>query len=349
MTLETPPRPSPLTLAQQRLLRPMQPTVISEPFDSDEHIFELKWGGVRALAFIEGPTLTLIGPNGRDITEWYPELLAFPRQVRGRTAVLDGEIVALGKEGYPNFDLLRERIKVFGMTPPGDRNEELPPSGLSYQAYDVLLAGGRTMLDRPLWHRKNILENLISPSAIGQATDFIENEGVAFYEAAREHKLEGIVAKRRESEYLPGERSGDWQELRIVETGDFVIGGYSFGGMLRPSLGSARKQSKREPFSELLIGAYDNDGRLHHVGNVSGPFTLGEAGLILQFMTDQHSAECPFVNVPELPRFIHWCKPELVCHVRFSQWTAEGKLRFPYFMALRPDLLASDCIFDDSR
>lgn len=347
MTLETTPRPSPLTLAQQRLLRPMQPVSIDEPFDSDDHIFELKWGGVRALAFIEGSSLTLVGPNGRDISEWYPELQSLPRQVRGRTAVLDGEIVALGKEGYPNFELLRERTRVFGMEPPSEQGENLAVGGLSYQAYDVLLAGGRTMLDRPLWHRRNILQNLISPSPIGQATDFIDNEGIAFYEAAREHRLEGIVAKRRDSEYQPGERSSDWQELRIQEAGDFVIGGYSFGGPLRPGRGTPRRQSKREPFSELLIGAYDGEGNLQHVGNVSGPFTLGEAGLILQFMTDQHTAECPFADPPELPRFIHWCRPELVCRVRFSEWTRGGRLRFPYFIALRPDLLPADCLLDD--
>jgi bifunctional non-homologous end joining protein LigD len=347
MTLETPPRPSALTQAQQRLLRPMLPVRIDEPFDSDDHLFELKWGGVRALAFVEGPRLTLVGANGRDITEWYPELQSLPRQVRGRTAVLDGEIVALGKEGYPNFELLRERIQAFGIAPPLERRDLDLAGGLSYQAYDVLIAGGRSMLDRPLWHRKNILQNLVSPSAVAQATDFIEAEGVAFYEAAREHKLEGIVAKHKESEYLPGERSNDWQELRIVEAGDFVIGGYSFGGPLRPGQGTPRRQSKRQPFSELLIGAYDGQGNLHHVGNVSGPFTLGEAGLILQFMTDQHTPECPFVSPPELPRFIHWCQPELVCRVRFSEWTPAGMLRFPYFIALRPDLLPADCLLDD--
>ncbi|HET9200834.1 MAG TPA: hypothetical protein VFO84_07660 [Dehalococcoidia bacterium] len=343
MTLETPPRPSTLTLAQQKLLRPMLPVRATDLFDSEDHLFELKWGGVRALAFIEGSRLSLVGANGRDITEWYPELQSLPRQVRGRTAVLDGEIVALGKEGYPNFELLRERIQVFGIKPPVEQHDSALAGGLSYQAYDVLIAGGRTMLDRPLWHRKNILQNLVSPSTIGQATDFIETEGVAFYEAAREHKLEGIVAKRKESEYLPGEASDDWQELRIVESGDFVIGGYSFGGRLRPGQGTPRRQSKREPFSELLIGAYDRSGDLHHVGNVSGPFTLGEAALVLQFMTDQHTSDCPFVEAPELPRFIHWCRPELVCRVRFSEWTRDRQLRFPYFIALRPDLVPADC------
>ncbi|HEX5939989.1 MAG TPA: hypothetical protein VFZ12_06480 [Dehalococcoidia bacterium] len=347
MTLDSPPRPSAATLAQQRLLRPMLPISIAEPFDSEDHIFELKWGGVRALAFIEGSSLTLVGPNGRDISEWYPELQSLPRHVRGRTAILDGEIVALGKEGYPNLELLRERTKAFGMAPPAEHDEQPSVGGLSYQAYDVLLAGGRTMLDRPLWHRKNILQNLISPSAIGQATDYIETEGIAFYEAAREHKLEGIVAKRMESDYQSGQRSSDWQELRIQEAGDFVIGGYSFGGPLRPGLGTPRRQGKREPFSELLIGGYDADGNLHHVGNVSGPFTLGEAGLVLQFMTDQHTADCPFVSAPELPRFIHWCRPELVCRVRFSEWTRAGMLRFPYFIALRPDLIPADCVLDD--
>ena len=337
--------PSALTLAQQRLLRPMLPAIAEAPFDSEDHIFELKWGGVRALAFIEGGVVTLIGANGRDITQWYPELADLPDQIKGRTAILDGEIVALGKEGYPDFDLLRERFKAYGMAPP-PRRPEGPQGTLSFQVYDVLLANGRTLIERPLWSRKNTLHSLLSPSEVAAATDFIDGEGVAFYEAAVEHRLEGIVAKRKDSEYVTGERSAHWQELRILETGDFVIGGYTFGGLQRTKT-TPRQAAKREPFSELLVGAYDREGNLHHVGNVSGPFTLGEAGSILQFLSEQHTPFSPFVEAPELPRFIHWCRPELVCRLRFSEWTWEGKLRFPYFVALRPDLVPEDCVSED--
>ncbi|MEX2238793.1 MAG: hypothetical protein WEB00_14815 [Dehalococcoidia bacterium] len=346
---KAPPAVSALALARSAkagLLRPMQPALIDQPFDSDEHIFELKWGGVRALAFIEGHSLTLIGANGRDITEWYPELHSLPDQVKGSTAVLDGEIVAVGKEGYPSFDVLRERFKAFGMKPP----PEVPDAqggGLCYQVYDMLLAGGRNLMNRRLWHRKDVLNSLVIPSEAVQVSDFIDGEGVAFYEAALEHKLEGIIAKWKESEYRAGERSDDWQELRILEAGDFVIGGYTFGGPLRPGRRSPRVQGRREPFSELLIGAYDREGNLRHVGNVSGPFTLGEAGLIFDFLSEQHTSECPFVEPPEMQKFIHWCRPELVCRVRFSQWTREGKLRFPVFLVLRPDLTAADCVAED--
>ncbi|MPZ23889.1 MAG: hypothetical protein GEU28_10145 [Dehalococcoidia bacterium] len=334
--------PSPLILAQQQLLTPMLPVIADEPFDSPEHIFELKWGGVRALAFIESQSLTLIGANGRDITHWYPELQDLPRQVRSTSAVLDGEIVALGKEGYPDFDLLRERFKAHGMAPP----QQLPQTGtLSYQVYDVLLAGGRPLIESPLWRRKDALHGLLRLSEFAQATDFIDGEGIAFYEAAVEHKLEGIVAKRKDSEYYSGERSPEWQELRIQESIDVVIGGYTFGGS-SPGARGGRRTRLREPFSSLLLGIYNRDGGFQYLGQVSGPFTLGEAGLILEFLTEQHTATSPFSEDPVLQKFIHWCRPELVCRVRFSSWTRDGMLRFPIFVALRPDLLPTDCIVE---
>lgn len=343
--------PSPLALAglsQAGLLRPMQAVPAEQPFDSPEFIFELKWGGVRVLAFVEDGVVTLVGAKGRDVTEWYPELQSLPSQLSGGNAILDGEIVALGKEGYPDFNLLRQRFKAFGLTPPPPA---LPPGqapgGLCYQVYDALLLNGRPLADKPLWQRKNSLHASLSPSDTAQATDFIDTEGVAFYDAAIEHKLEGIVAKRKDSEYRAGERSADWQELRILETGDFVIGGYTFGGAQRATPAGGRRKRQHEPFAELLVGAYDRLGIFSYTGSVSGPFTLAEAGEIMGFLTEQHTSWCPFVEAPDLPRFIHWCKPELVCRLRYSELTGEGRLRFPYFVALRPDLLPADCVLDE--
>lgn len=342
---------SPLALAQSckaGLLRPMLATPADQPFDSSDHIFELKWGGVRTLAFIEDGNVVLIGANGRDITAWYPELQTLPSQIRGASAVLDGEIVALGKEGYPNFDLLRERFKAYGMAPPPQAATPSPENGgLCFQVYDMLLLNGRSLVERALWQRKNSLHAGLAPSEVAQATDFIDTEGVAFYGAAVEHKLEGIIAKRKDSEYVPGERSPDWQELRILETGDFVIGGYTFGGMQRGPKPAARKRQRREPFAELLVGVYDSLGIFRYMGSVSGPFTLSEASQILGFLSEQHTPFSPFVEAPDLPRFIHWCRPELVCRLRFSELTAEGRLRFPYFVALRPDLVPADCILEE--
>jgi bifunctional non-homologous end joining protein LigD len=333
---------SPLALARQNLLRPMLASSAAEPFNSTDHIYELKWGGVRALAFVEDGELTLIGGNGRDISDWYPEMDALPSQVAAKTAVLDGEIVPVGKGGYPDFELLRRRFQAYGMAP--------PPAGvaqatLCYQAYDVLEADGVSLLEQPLAERKAALAALVTPSPALQLTDYIEGEGVAFYQAAVEHRLEGIVAKRKHSEYHPGQSSEDWLEIPILQTGDFVIGGYTFGGPL-PSAKRSRRRPRVEPFSTLLVGAYDADGSLAYAGNVSGPFTLAEATQILQFLTEHHSPHCPFAEPPPLreQKFIHWCRPELVCRLRFSEWLAGGILRFPYFVALRPDLLPGDCV-----
>jgi bifunctional non-homologous end joining protein LigD len=254
MVTKAPPTPSPLKLGQQQLLRPMMAAAASEPFDSAEHIFEIKWGGVRALAFIDGGLVTLIGSGGRDISEWYPELASLPAQVKGGRAVLDGEIVAVGKEGYPNLELLRERFKAFGMSPPPRVPEENVAGAVSYQVYDILSAGDRPLLDQPLWQRKKILHSILTPSTVSAATDFIDGEGVAFYQAALEHRLEGVVAKHKQSEYRPGERSSEWLDLAVLRSGDFIIGGYSFGGRQKPT---GRRRPKLKPLYELLVGAYD--------------------------------------------------------------------------------------------
>jgi len=311
----------------------MLPTLAPEPFDSPDHLFELKWGGVRALAYVQRTHLRLQARNLRDLSPLYPELAGLPHQLRARSALLDGEIVALGPEGHPDFSLQRSRLASCLLKPPAKRPAA---AEISYQAFDVLFLDGRSLLNRPLAERKSILRDVLEPSQAAQVCDFIEDEGIAFFEAAVEHKLEGIVAKEKGSLYFPARRSPAWLEVRALQGGEFVIGGYTFGGGRR-----------RDPFQGLLLGAY-RGGRLRYVGQVSGGYSDEEAAGLAGLLSKMHVARCPFVEPPAIQRFIFWVKPQVVCQVRFSHWSPQGRLRFPVFAGLRTDVSPQDCFAEQA-
>lgn len=308
-------------------LQPMQATSVAEPFDSPEYIYELLWGGIRALAFVEGGAVRFQGRDGRDLTPLFPELSRFARQVRADSALFDGEIVAWDGAGSPNFELFRPRLWALLA---GRR--ELAPLSVSYQAFDLLYRDGRALTRQPLLARKEALHGVLTPGAAGQAVDFIERDGAAFFQVVLEQRLEGLVAKHRAGQYLPGRRSASWLEVRAVHAGDFVIGGYTFGGGRR----------RKEPFASLLLGSFI-EGGFRYVGAVSGGLSDAEAQELLAALTPLHVRDCPFERPPAVSRFLYWCRPQLVCRVRFSEWSRQGLLRFPVLVSLRPDLSAEGC------
>ena len=154
-------------------------------------------------------------------------------------------------------------------------------------------------------------------------------------DAVLPRRIEGVVAKQKTGPYIPGLRSRTWLEIRALQSGDFVVGGYTIGGARR----------KGEPFSQLLLGGYA-DGRFEFVGAVSGGLRDAEAKELIAHMEPLLLDRSPFFDTPAIPRLIYWTRPEIVCHVRFSEWTREGQLRFPIFSALRPDLDPRDCLVD---
>jgi bifunctional non-homologous end joining protein LigD len=324
-------------------LRPMLASAAAEPFDSNEFIFELMWGGVRAVAFVRDGHLKLRGRNGRDLAPYLPELTAIPEQLGAREAILDGEIIVVDGQGQPAFDALRPRLHAMFEMPRGLVDEPPPElmkpqkvaGQICYQAFDIVWLDGRSLTEKLLWQRKNRLHDIIRPSAEFAAVDFVDDEGLAFFEAVLQRRLEGVVAKRKVSQYVTGRQSRDWLEVRALQSGDFVVGGYTFGGARR----------KGEPFSQLLLGGYD-EGRFEYVGAVSGGMTDNEARELVSMLEPLVSEKPPFIDPPPVPRLIYWTKPELVCHVRFSEWSRDGHLRFPIFSALRPDLAADECVLD---
>ncbi len=342
-TVHTTPVPKALLGNMPASIAPMLAAEAPEPFDSPEHIFELMWGGIRAMVHVSDGVAHVKARNGRDLTPYFPELRVIAERLDAREAILDGEIVAADGEGHPAFELLRPRLHTMATALTAERGQvaQLPvefrlkklAGSLTYVAFDILWLDGRSLLDRPLWQRKNRLHQVVTPGPEFSPVDFVDNEGVAFFEAVIERRLEGVVAKQKASRYTPRRRSKDWLEVRAFQAGNFVIGGYAIGGTHR----------RGEPFSQLLLGAYDQ-GRFEYVGAVSGGLTDKEARDLVELLHPLHAAASPFFDPPPLPRLIYWTRPDAVCRVRFSEWSPDGHLRFPIFSALRPDVAASECV-----
>ena len=333
-------QPSGRPAALPRSIEPMLAALGGQPFDSPSHIFEVKWDGVRALAFIEGGAVRIQDRYLRDVTALYPELQVLGRQAEAGT-VLDGEIVVLNGEGRPEPARLRERLAARD----GEEAKRLAAEApVTFQAFDILYSRGASTMDRPLWRRKLLLHRATRPAGVLAVPGFLEREGVAFFEAAREHGLEGVVAKVREGAYLRGRRTPAWLKLKVHQKDEFVVGGYTFGG------GWGREgRPRRGPFESLLLGLYDEGGALRYVGEVVGGFPEADAASITEALDALATKECPFGEAPASRRLVFWCRPELVATVRFAEWTAEGLLRFPVFEALRPDVPPGSCRLDAAR
>ena len=228
-----------------------------QPFDSPNHIFELKWDGMRTLAFVEGGRIRLQSRNLHDVTSNFPEMSGLPRAVRPDQTVLDGELVCFDSDGRPSFARLKRRLQTRASRDRGPRAH--------FVAFDLLYVEGRSVMEEPLVQRKNLLHEILEPTDIVQACEFVETDGKAFFAVAREHELEGIMAKDKGGAYFPGKRSTGWHKIKRLRECDFVIGGYDFGG------------TRNELFSSLIVGLYDGRDRFVCVGHVGAGFSKSTA------------------------------------------------------------------------
>ena len=310
-------------------IKPMLGRLARNAFDSRDHLFELKWDGMRALAFIEGNSLKIFSRNGRDITTNFPELAELPSHVKSAPVILDGEIVCLGEDNKPSFSRLQQRVhsKRIGI-------RRTHP--VTFVAFDLLYLNGSSVMNHPLVERKNILADTLEPTEFVQACEFVENDGTAFFQATCDLGLEGIMAKEKSGLYLPGKRSPHWLKVKRVRDSEFVIGGYSFGG------------ARKELFSSLLLGLYDPVGNLNYVGSVGTGYSDAEAKRIFAVLKETHIDDRPFTSMPDVKRLIHWCQPELVCQVEYGEFTLDGKLRYPIFIGMREDKDSADCTLTDA-
>lgn len=314
----------------------MIPTSSPEPFDSSDHAFEVAWDGLRALVFVEQSRVRVQDRYGRDVTNRYPELVSISQHLNGSGHVLDGEIVALDSAGHPDFSLLQPRLTAESGAA-GRLSEERP---VVYQTFDVLYRSGDSVMHEPLRTRKRILKQLVRLQGNLGVPDYVQGDGIAFFEAARQHELAGIVAKELRSPYVGGLHSNAWQIIRVYPKDEFVIGGFTYGGPTRVRAGPYRNP----PFHSLLIGQYDRWGQLECAGEVTGGFREDAVAQLETIFEGVTTTTCPFSRPPKPERLVFWCQPVIAATIAFAERTSTGTLRFPIFETLRLDVPTESCL-----
>jgi bifunctional non-homologous end joining protein LigD len=298
------------------------------PGDLEDWGFEYKWDGVRALCYWDGRTLRLESRNQLDITHRYPELHILADALGSRSAVLDGEIVALDEADRPSFPLLQNRMHVNDPVAIRRLVDEVP---VRYLVFDLLYLDGRSTIERSYLHRRDLLEQLTIIGPSWQVPPAHVGEGAAMLQAARDNALEGIVAKRIDSVYEPGRRSPDWLKIKVVQRQEFVIGGWvPEGGNNLNRVGS------------ILLGYYE-------------PAAAGRAGKVLRFaggvgtgfndrwhrtlsgtLKPITRATSPFAD-PVPKRDAIFVEPILVAEIEYRRWPAGGMVHQGAFKGLRTD------------
>jgi bifunctional non-homologous end joining protein LigD len=319
------------------VIHPMLATPTAKAFDNPDWLFEIKWDGYRAVAFIEDGGVRLVSRNQNDLTGQFPELGSLPQFVKVERAILDGEIVALDDEGRPSFSLMQQRT---GFQPGKRRLPGREGVPVVYYAFDLLYLDGLDLRRVALEQRKKLLQDRIAASEVVHFSDHYGEKGLALFEAAKQRGLEGIVAKKRSSAYQE-KRSSDWLKIKITQRQECVVGGYT------------DPEGSREYFGALVLGLYDRQKRLIHVGQAGTGFDqkmLKEIFARLQPLTTRKN---PFYGEIGGLRKVHFVRPELVAEIKFSEWThesAEGgmKLRAPVFMGLRFDKAAEECMLEEA-
>ena len=317
----------------------MLATSIDKPFDGPDWLFEIKWDGYRAVAFIENGKVRLVSPNQNDLTPRYPELKDLPQFVKAKNAILDGEVVALDDQGRASFSLMQQRT---GFRPGGGHRASNSDVTVLYYAFDLLYLDGYDWRRVPLEARKKKLSEILLPGDSLRYSDHYENEGNALFEIAKRKGLEGILAKRRDSLYEE-RRSNDWLKIKIRHQLECVIGGYT------------EPEGTRSHFGSIVLGLYDKQGRLVHVGQAGSGFTQKSLGEIWKLLQKRATKQNPFYGEVEALRKVYWLKPELVAAIEYGEWTdgtssgASPKLRAPVFLGLRDDKNPKECLLEEER
>lgn len=300
----------------------MLATLVSKPFDDDAWVFEIKWDGYRALCTVRGDgELTLRSRNGLDLLKRFPQMAGLAEAWKSVPIEVDGEICALDERGRSSFQALQEAAKT--------------RAPLVYVAFDLLYADGRDLRDERLEDRKELLQGLIADDGLVLYSKHIVGKGKEFFDVVRRRGLEGMIAKRRDSQYR-GRRSAEWLKIKAHLEQEVVIGGWT------------DPQKSRVGFGSLLLGVYDGKSRLEYVGNVGTGFdtkTLRELHGVLRKIGRTRS---PFAEGDVL-RGAHYVEPQLVAQVRFAEWTRDGCVRQASFVGLRADKKPKDVVREIPR
>jgi len=302
-------------------IKPMLATLVDKPFNSKDWIFEIKWDGYRALTYCNKEDVDLISRNKKPFKDKYGPVKKALQQLQ-LNAVLDGEIVAVDENGLANFQLLQ--------------NWQNNAAALQYFVFDILWLEGKDLTQLPLVERKSLLRRLLpEDDAIVRYSDEVEEKGIPFFDAAMKQGLEGVMAKRKQSVYKADSRTEDWVKIKSVRRQEVVIGGFT------------QPRNSRQYFGALLLGVYQGK-ELIYSGHTGSGFTKQSLKSIYNELQPLVVDKCPFQKCPKGNMPVTWVKPQLVCEIKFTEWTKDLIARHPIFMGLRQDKKAKEVTIESS-
>jgi DNA ligase D-like protein (predicted ligase)/DNA ligase D-like protein (predicted polymerase)/DNA ligase D-like protein (predicted 3'-phosphoesterase) len=305
-------------------IEPMLAQIRTEPPDSEDYIYEVKWDGIRALISLDEGELTIRSRNQRDITKWFPELNIPEQAFRATTALFDAEIVCLEGEGLPNFRKVINRIQQSSQG--GIERARAKYPAVCY-LFDCLYLDGRSIIHEPLVRRRMWMADSIKKDTPYRVSESV-NEGAQLFDAAEKMGLEGIMAKEKNSQYLPGKRSSSWFKVKVRQTMECIIIGYTKG-----------KGDRQPYFGALQIAQADGDG-LNYLGKVGTGFNERLLKSIFAELKKIKHSQRPVKEKPIDDSETVWLEPRLPCEVQYASITNKGTLREPVFLRLRQDLMA---------
>ena len=288
--------------------------------------FEIKWDGMRAIACLDSSDparARLWSGNQIDITHRFPELAELGQSMGGARAVIDGELVALADNGRPSFGRMQSRMHLDRVADARERAAEVP---VTYMVFDLLLLDNNDLTSLPLSVRRSALDELFRPGPHWQLSA-MHDDGPALNEAVHEMELEGLMAKRLDSQYLPGKRTTAWRKVKRRVEQNFVVGGWAEG-----------EGGRRGRIGGLLIGGY-RDGALEYAGRVGSGLRDDEIRVLSRTFAELARDSSPFAagSVPRIDaRAAHWVEPRIVIAVAFAEWTNEGRVRHPAYQGRVP-------------
>jgi bifunctional non-homologous end joining protein LigD len=319
-------------------LKPMLATLsTSLPRDEDAWAQEIKWDGVRAIAYCEGGHLRLESRTLREITSHYPELRALGPELGSTDAVLDGEVVAFDDHGKPSFERLQSRMN---LSSDGAIRRRMADCPVTYLIFDLLYLDGRSLVDLPYAERRERLDALGLDGPSWQTPRSHRGEGEALLRLTEERGLEGLVAKRLDSRYLPGRRSRAWLKVKNTRSQELVIGGWLPG-----------QGSREGTIGAILVGYYEGEGgerRLRYAGRVGSGFTEAELRRLAGLLEPLETRKSPF-DGRQPPKQSVFVEPRLVAGVAFREWTAARTLRAPVYKGLRHDRDPAEVVLEQEE
>jgi len=306
------------------MISPMLSKATSTLPSTKDYIYEIKLDGQRTIAEVGRKSLLLYTRSFQKVTDRYPELKDLHECLGGSSAILDGEIVAL-LDGIPSFGLLQQRM---GLRPGTQVIQMMQQVPILYYAFDILQYNGKSLMKTPLIERKAILQKAVHPNDTIKILPYFDSRDRTI-RTAQEYGYEGVVAKKKQSTYISGQRTDFWLKQKFQQVDSFVIAGWMEGGRSRK-------------FGALLVAKY-NKKSLQYVGRVGTGFNETMIRLLLEAF---ENCSCAKPMISDAPRFrgkVHWLKPKYIAEVKFTEWTFEKFLRAPVFVGLRPDLKPLDC------